>query len=92
MHSKLRNELIELGPADPTCDQFSDGLPYLDAVVHETLRIHAPVREATRIADEDDVIPLSEPVRTKSGQLVENLSIAKGTVLSIPLLLSISQQ
>ncbi|KAF8436030.1 cytochrome P450 [Boletus edulis BED1] len=85
IQTKLRNELIELGPADPTYDQLSNGLPYLDAVVHETLRIHAPVREATRIADEDDVIPLSEPVRTKSGQLVENLSIAKGTAISIPI-------
>ncbi|KAG6375251.1 cytochrome P450 [Boletus reticuloceps] len=85
IQTKLRNELIELGPADPTYDQLSNGLPYLDAVVHETLRMHAPVRETTRMADEDDVIPLSEPVRTKSGQLVENLSIAKGTVLSIPI-------
>lgn len=31
------------------------------------------------------MIPLSEPVRTKSGQLVENLSIAKETVLVIPM-------
>ncbi|KAG6375250.1 cytochrome P450 [Boletus reticuloceps] len=85
IQTKLRNELIELGPTDPTYDQLSNGLPYLDAVVHETLRMHAPVRETTRMADEDDVIPLSEPVRTKSGQLVENLSIAKGTTISIPL-------
>ena len=30
------------------------------------------------------MIPLSEPVRTKSGQLIENLPIAKGTMLAIP--------
>jgi len=81
---KLRNELLEHG-SDPTYDQLTNGLPYLDAVVHEILRMHAPVRETTRMANEDDIIPLSEPVRTKSGQLVENLSIAAGTVLAIPL-------
>ncbi|KAF8548042.1 cytochrome P450 [Imleria badia] len=84
IQTKLRNELLEHG-SDATYDQLVNGLPYLDAVVHEILRIHPPVREATRVAAEDDIIPLSEAVRTKSGQLVDNLSIAKGTVVSIPL-------
>ncbi|KAG8218156.1 cytochrome P450 [Butyriboletus roseoflavus] len=83
IQTKLRNELVEHS-SDPTYDQLSNGLPYLDAVVHETLRIHAPIRESMRIAGEDDVIPLSEPVRTKSGQLIENLPIARGTSLAIP--------
>ncbi|KIJ58857.1 hypothetical protein HYDPIDRAFT_101898 [Hydnomerulius pinastri MD-312] len=82
VQTKLRNELLEHG-TDPTYDQLSSNLPYLDAVVHEILRIHPPVPEFTRIALEDDVIPLSEPVRTKSGKLVDSLSIAKGTLLAI---------
>jgi len=41
VQTKLRNELLEHG-ADPTYDQLSNGLPYLDAVVHEILRIHPP--------------------------------------------------
>ena len=45
---KLRNELLEHG-SDPTYDQLANGFPYLDAVVHEILRMHAPVRETTRI-------------------------------------------
>ena len=36
-------------------------------------------------AAEDDVIPLSEPVRTKRGELVDNLTIAKGTPIAIPM-------
>jgi cytochrome P450 len=83
IQTKLRNELLE-HDSDPTYDQLANGLPYLDAVVHEVLRIHAPVRETTRVAIEDDIIPLSEPVRTKSGELVENLFIAKGTIIGIP--------
>ena len=34
-------------------------------------------------ANEDDVIPLSEPVRTKYGELVDSLTIAKGTLVAI---------
>ena len=45
---KLRNELLEHG-SDPTYDQLANGFPYLDAVVHEVLRMHAPVRETTRM-------------------------------------------
>ncbi|KAG2364252.1 cytochrome P450 [Suillus spraguei] len=35
-------------------------VPYLDAVVHEILRLHPPFGEFTRVAVTDDVIPLSE--------------------------------
>ncbi|KAF8123216.1 cytochrome P450, partial [Boletus edulis] len=38
-------ELLEHGP-DPAYDQLS---PYLDAVVHEILRIHPPAVEVTRV-------------------------------------------
>ena len=34
-------------------------------------------------AIEDDVIPLSEPVRTKHGELIDSLTIAKGTLIVI---------
>ncbi|KAI9456895.1 cytochrome P450 [Boletus coccyginus] len=84
VQTKLRNELLEHG-ADPTYDQLSNCLPYLDAVIHEILRLHPPVVEITRMAIEDDVVPLSEPVRTKSGELVDSLTIAKGTLVTIPM-------
>ncbi|KAH7913961.1 cytochrome P450 [Hygrophoropsis aurantiaca] len=84
VQDKLREEILSQFPgADPTYDQLTSGLPYLDAVVHEILRIHPPVPEFTRVAAEDDVLPLSEPVRTASGELVDNISVAKGTLLSI---------
>lgn len=34
-------------------------------------------------AAQDDVIPLSKPVRTRSGKLVDHISVAKGTYLSV---------
>ncbi|KAF8554668.1 cytochrome P450 [Imleria badia] len=82
VQTKLRNELLEHG-TDPTYDELSNGLPYLDAVVHEILRVHPPIIEFTRVAIEDDVVPLSDPVRTKSGELVDSITIAKGTLVAI---------
>ncbi|KAG2155793.1 cytochrome P450 [Suillus bovinus] len=82
VQTRLRGELIAFG-ADPTYDQLKVNLPYLDAVVHEILRLHPPVPEFTRLAAADDVIPLSEPVRTVSGNMTDSISIAKGTLITI---------
>lgn len=50
-----------------------DKLPLLDAVVRETLRLHAPVAETFRVATKDDVIPTSLPYVDAEG--VEHSSI-----------------
>ncbi|KAJ6596760.1 cytochrome P450 [Mycena sp. CBHHK59/15] len=52
-------------------------LPYLNAVVLETLRLHPPIGETTRVAIEDDVIPLSSPIIIRSGETVTSINIAK---------------
>ena len=43
--NKLRRELLQFSGSDPTWDQVVTGTacPYLDAVVHESLRVHPPV-------------------------------------------------
>ncbi|KAI6012644.1 cytochrome P450 [Pisolithus orientalis] len=83
IQSKLRQELLAFGE-EPTYDQQQSGLPYLDAVVHETLRVHPPLTDFVRVAAEDDVIPLSEPVVTQSGETVNSISVARGTRIGIP--------
>ncbi|KAI6120970.1 cytochrome P450 [Pisolithus croceorrhizus] len=82
VQTKLRTELLAFA-SDPTYDQLTNNLPYLDAVVHETLRLHPPLAEFLRQAREDDIIPLSEPVRTKSGQVVNSISVGRGTQIGI---------
>ncbi|KAF8075757.1 cytochrome P450 [Lyophyllum atratum] len=83
---KLREELSQFsGTSDPTWEQLASGLPYLDSVVHEVLRLHPPVGETSRIATEDDIIPLSTPVVTSTGETVSSLTIKKGTVVVAPI-------
>ncbi|KAF8838202.1 cytochrome P450 [Paxillus ammoniavirescens] len=83
--TKLREELSQIH-GDPTWDQLSSGLPYLDAVVHEILRLHPPIPETTRMAIEDDVLPLGNPVFTASSpHPVTHLSIPRGTIVTVPL-------
>ncbi|KAI6040779.1 cytochrome P450 [Pisolithus marmoratus] len=82
IQTKLRQELLSVG-GEPSYDQLFNSLPYLDAIVQETLRLHPSVAELLRQSDEDDVIPLSEPVRTKSGETVDSIAVERGTVITM---------
>ena len=62
------------------------GLPYLDRVVHETLRLYAPVTATARMATRDDVIPLSEPITDRGGNVLHEIHIRKGDTMTIPIL------
>ncbi|KAJ7572020.1 cytochrome P450 [Mycena floridula] len=85
---RLRQELLKSGLDDPTFDQLTSPtvLPYLDAVIHEVLRIHPAATETRRDASENDVLPLSVPVTTRSGQVVSSIAIPKGSHLIAPIL------
>lgn len=63
------------GNAPLTSEELArfDKLPLLDAVVRETLRLHAPIAETSRQAIQDDVIPVSRPYLDAQG--VEHNSI-----------------
>ncbi|KAG2143538.1 cytochrome P450 [Suillus bovinus] len=83
LQGKLRDECLEFGPT-PSYDDLTNKLPYLDAVVNEVLRLHGPVKEIPRLAMQEDVIPLSEPMRTANGNFTESVCIPKGTVIVVP--------
>ncbi|KAJ7731634.1 cytochrome P450 [Mycena metata] len=84
IQEKLRKELSQAGDRDATWDQLTYELPYLDAVVLETLRMHPAVTEITREAVRDDIIPLGTPVVTASGETVSHITVAKGSVVVTP--------
>ncbi|KAK7053769.1 cytochrome P450 [Favolaschia claudopus] len=87
IQNKLRKDLARFGGTDPTWDQLVsvNELPYLDATVHEVLRLHPPVPETVRIAGCDDVIPLGTPVVTPSGETISSIAIAQGTTVFSPI-------
>ncbi|KAM6495417.1 Cytochrome P450 [Amanita muscaria] len=85
---KLRRELLQFSGSNPTWDHVVTGTacPYLDAVVQESLRLHPPIESLDRIAAKDDVVPLSTPMKTSSGKMVDTLFVPKGTTVTIPLI------
>ena len=69
---KLREELLSVDTDKPDMDQLNS-LPYLDAVVRETLRVHTPVPSTLRVAKKDDVIPVSEPFVDRYGVVQDDI-------------------
>ena len=57
--------------------------PYLDAFVHEILRVWSPVGLQVRQLWADASLPLGTPVKGKDGKLVDVLHLKKGTTISI---------
>ncbi|KAJ8489630.1 hypothetical protein ONZ51_g2815 [Trametes cubensis] len=85
VQSKLREELLAVDTESPTMEQLTS-LTYLDHVVRETLRLHAPVTFTLRGAERDDVIPVSQPFVDRYGQLQHEIRIAKGNRIIIAIL------
>jgi cytochrome P450 len=63
-----------------------DKLPLLDAVVRETMRIHAPVTGTSRVAVKDDVIPVGRPYRDRNGVVQDTIRVTKGDFIPIPIM------
>jgi hypothetical protein len=51
---------------------------YLQAVVKETLRLHAVVAHGMFKAGKDNIIPLSKPITTTHGDTVQSVPVMKG--------------
>ena len=66
--TKLREEVSDVSTDNPTMDDLN-GLPYLDAVVRETMRLYSPISVIPRAADKDDIIPLSKPFTDRKGNV-----------------------
>ncbi|KIM28539.1 hypothetical protein M408DRAFT_23591 [Serendipita vermifera MAFF 305830] len=86
MQSRLRQELLEAFPdedGEVTIESLN-ALPYLEAVVRETLRYHSPVGWIEREAEEDDVIPLDHEFIGRDGKARKHIRVKKGDNFIIP--------
>ncbi|KAJ7151161.1 cytochrome P450 [Mycena filopes] len=77
---ELRAELDEAGP-DDSVDY--DRLPRLNALLKEILRLYSTVPQTERVVAKDSVLPLSEPITTTSGKLINEIPVKKGQHLII---------
>jgi cytochrome P450 len=62
-----------------------DGMSYLSAVIKESMRYHPALYQNYRQAANDDVLPLSSPIKSADGKLTTKLPVPKGMkiILSI---------
>ncbi|TFK35549.1 cytochrome P450 [Crucibulum laeve] len=85
VQTKLRKELLNISTDNPSMDELNT-LPYLDAVIRESLRFHAPIPITMRVAMKDDILPLETPFIDKHGSLRHEIQINKGQVILVPIL------
>ncbi|KAF8906098.1 cytochrome P450 [Mucidula mucida] len=84
--ARCRQEIAELRQRVgdvPFSTQDYDGLPFLNAILKESLRLHPIVHTLSRISTCDDVIPLSEAIVTKDGVQLTQIPVEKGQVVSM---------
>ncbi|KAF9235250.1 cytochrome P450 [Melanogaster broomeanus] len=56
-----------------------EAMPYTTAVMKEVLRYRCVTYHAMRVASRDDVLPLSQPITTESGDVLKEVPVPKGT-------------
>ncbi|KAF8814486.1 cytochrome P450 [Phlegmacium glaucopus] len=84
MQTRLRDEIRDMerkfqtrGDSEFSANDF-DSMPYLTAVIKESIRFHPVAFNIYRESDRADVLPLSKPLITSSGKVITELPIPKG--------------
>ncbi|KAF5343006.1 hypothetical protein D9758_013693 [Tetrapyrgos nigripes] len=89
VQGKLRQEILEArkkcGDQDIPYDELVS-LPYLDAVCRETLRLYPPVPYVFRVATQDMILPLSNPVTGIDGTSISEIHIPNKTAVTVSII------
>ncbi|KAG5725376.1 hypothetical protein E4T56_gene6739 [Termitomyces sp. T112] len=83
--ARLREELLIVN-GQPTYKDLYERLPYLDAVLKETLRLYPALPYMERVATKDDTLPLSQAVGLSDGSMAHELHIKAGQTVIIPII------
>ena len=76
VQDRLREELLSIDTENPTMEQLN-ALPYLDAVVRETLRVHSVAPSTIRTAIQNDSIPLATPYLDHNGRTCSEIKYVR---------------
>ena len=83
---KLREAFLSLSPDSPNLTNDIVNLPYLDHVVREALRIHAPVTSTMRVCmREADEVPVCKPYTDRNGVLRQSIAVRKHDIVTVPI-------
>jgi len=95
VQARLKEELASVPVYNPSqvCGQDEivahfdaiDRLPYLDAVMKETVRLAPSIHSTIRVAMADDEIPLSEEMIMRDGKVEKTFKVKKGQWIHLPL-------
>ncbi|PCH40541.1 cytochrome P450 [Wolfiporia cocos MD-104 SS10] len=91
IQSKLRDELLTARAAEGIPYDQLNQLPYLDAVVRETLRRqvidydcwYPPITLLYRVPERDVILPLYKPAHGVDGTMITELHLNKGTEIAL---------
>ncbi|KAJ6593189.1 cytochrome P450 [Mycena capillaripes] len=84
IQSRLRSEIRSMERAVQARGSYEfttsdiESMPYLLAVVKEVLRFHPVSFNNFRQSATDDVLPLSQPITLRSGEVISELPVPKG--------------
>lgn len=82
---RLREEINQL-QREPCYDDYLSRLPYLDAVLRETLRLYPALAYMERVATKDDIIPLRQPIILPGGVNLNEVEVKAGQTVLIPII------
>ncbi|PPQ69737.1 hypothetical protein CVT25_010446 [Psilocybe cyanescens] len=81
VQEKLRAEVIEAYHHQDEAVDFNNlsALPYMDAIIKETLRVYPPIPMMFRQTLKDTVLPLLHPITGEDGKVMNEVHVEKGT-------------
>lgn len=86
VQEKLRAELTEAAAKGALDFDNLNGLPYLDAVCRETLRLYPPVPYVNRTTRQDVVLPLGTPITGVDGTEISKITIPRNTGIIVSII------
>ncbi|KAF8066772.1 cytochrome P450 [Lyophyllum atratum] len=84
IQDRLRDEIMakkaDLGDEDaPFTQDDYDNMPYLNAVIKESMRLNPVLGQTSRVNRADDVLPLTTPIQGTDGKMLSQIAVSKGT-------------